>query len=133
MEPVRSKAVTSAASRPNGGTSSRASLRSPGVKGAALLSCVDTEYYFNNWPLQAAILLDARAPGRAPGPLPAASPVPGHPGLVNIALGPFLGEITARRLTNAWLLVQGARDLQQRIQVLNALTVAKIKLGRRNG
>jgi len=105
----------------------------PAVRGAAFLSCVDTEYYFHNWPLQAAILVDARVPGGPPGPLPGATPVPGHPDLVNLALGPILGEITARRLPNAWLLVQGARDLRQRIQVLDGLTVAKIKLDGSSG
>ncbi|PZS24302.1 MAG: hypothetical protein DLM61_22465 [Pseudonocardiales bacterium] len=100
----------------------------PDVEGAAFLSCLDTEYYLENWPLQAAILLDAREPGRHVGPLPGAVSVPGHPGLVNIALGQFPGEITARRLTNAWLVVQGGRDLRQRLQVLHALTAAKIKV-----
>jgi len=105
----------------------------PGLLGAGFLSCVDTEYYFHGWPLQAAVLLDARHPGATPGELPGANPIPGHVGIVDVPLGPFPGSITAHRVGDAWLVVQGGRDLRQRLQVLGSLAVAKIDLRANRG
>jgi hypothetical protein len=103
----------------------------PDAEGELFLSCVDTEYFLHGWPLDAAILLDAREPGRALGPIPGAGPVAGHPGLVDVALGSPPGDLTARRVGNAWLVVEGGSGLAQRLEVLGALRIAKLSLTRR--
>lgn len=99
-----------------------------GLDGPAFLSCVDTEYYLGRSALKAAILLNARHPGKPAAPLPNAAPARGEPGVVNVRAG-SQGDLSARRAGNAWLVVQGGTDVKQRLQVLRALTVAKIKLG----
>ena len=70
---------------------------------AVFLSCVDTEYYLHGWPLVVAVLLDGRRPGRVLGPIPGAAPVAGHADTVDLAGG----SLSARRIGNAWLVVQG--------------------------
>lgn len=96
--------------------------RYPGrIIGRAFFSCIDTEYYLHNWPLDAAILLDAEHPGRPPAPIPGMRPVPHAPGLFN-APGDFHGDITAVHEGNAWLVVAGGSGLRQRIEVLRHLT-----------
>lgn len=99
----------------------------PGIIGRAFLSCIDTEYYLQGWPLDAAVLLDAEHPGTAPAALPGMARVAGHPGVFNRRLG-LVGDISARRVGNAWLVVQGASGLQQRLTALGALTVGRINL-----
>jgi hypothetical protein len=94
--------------------------------GRAFFSCIDTEYYLQNWPLDAAILLDAAHPGTTPAAIPGLVPVRGATGLFN-GPGDFKGELTATRLGNAWLVVAGGRSLAQRIEVLSHLA-ATIKL-----
>jgi hypothetical protein len=91
--------------------------------GRAFFSCIDTEYYLHNWPLDAAILLDAQAPGRAPAPIPDMTPVSGAPGVLN-APGDWHGEITALRRGDAWLVVAGGSGLAQRIDVLRDLSAS---------
>ena len=103
----------------------------PGAEGELFLSCVDTEYFLHGWPLDSAVLLDAYEPGRALGPIPGADPVPGHPGVVNVVLGALPGDLTARRVGNAWLAVQGGASLAQRLRVLGALRISKLELPRR--
>lgn len=98
------------------------------AEGELFLSCVDTEYFLHGWPLDTAILLDARHPGRTLGPLPGASPVAGHPGVVNVVLGSLPGDLTARRVGNAWLVVESGASLAQRLEVLAALSIAKLSL-----
>jgi hypothetical protein len=93
-------------------------------QGELFLSCIDTEYFLHGWPLQAAALLDARHPGRVLGPIPGARPVPGHAGMVDLESG----QLTAKRIGNAWLVVQGGASLAQRMQVLEALQIAKLEV-----
>ena len=88
------------------------------------MSCVDTEYYLHGWGLGAGVLLDARRPGRVLGQIPGGQPVAGHPGTVNVPNG----GLTARRVANAWLVVQGGSGLAQRLQTLSALRIAKLDL-----
>jgi hypothetical protein len=94
--------------------------------GRAFFSCIDTEYYLHDWPLDAAILLDAAHPGSAPAAIPGLSPVPGRAGYVN-GPGDFKGELTAIRRDDAWLVVAGGSGLSQRIDVLSHLA-AIVKL-----
>jgi hypothetical protein len=105
-------------------------LADPQILGRAFLSCIDTWYYLHGSPndaMDAAVLVDATHPGAPPAPLPEMTPVPGHPGIFDRE-GTLLGRLTARRIGNAWLVVQGATNLQQRISAVNALTVGPINL-----
>ena len=103
--------------------------------GEVFLSCIDTEYYLHGWPLQAAVLLDGHRPGQILGPIPGARPVPGQPGIVNLATGQFPSSlfsrnfgVTAKRVGKAWLVIQGGSGLAQRVQVLNSLRISKLDL-----
>jgi len=87
-----------------------------GILGRPFLSCADTEYYLDNWPLDAGVVLDATHPGAEPAPLPNMTPVPAHPGVFQ-ALG-WNGKLVGRRSAGAWLLVEGGSDLQQRVTLL---------------
>lgn len=96
------------------------------AEGELLVSCIDAEYSLDGWPLEAAILLNAQHPGHTPGPIPDAAPVPGHPGTVTTTYGTYPNNITARRIGNAWLAVQGGRNLQQRLQALKKLEITRL-------
>ncbi len=113
----------------------------PDALGEVFLSCVDTEYWMDGWPLQAGVLLDGHRPGQVLGPIPGARPVPGQPDMVNLPLGrvplnydtPISADspqlsLTAKRVGNAWLVVQGGSGLAQRVQVLNDLRISKLDL-----
>jgi hypothetical protein len=100
----------------------------PQVIGRAYLSCIDTELTYRGWALDAALLLDAHHPGSLPAPLPGSTPVPGHPGVVEEKSGGLFGDITARRVGDAWLVVESSSrlaphmsDLAQRLDVLDGL------------
>ncbi len=92
--------------------------------GELFVSCVSTEYYLHGWPMAAAVLLDARRPGAALGPIPGADPVPGHPDFVDFAGA----SLSARRVGDAWLVVQGGSGTTQRLSVLQALQINKLDL-----
>lgn len=92
----------------------------PGVVGRTFQSCVDTEYYLQNWPLETAILLDAEHPGGPPGPLPGMTPLQGVPHVFN-APGALTGDLTAEQRSNAWLVVAGGSGPGQRLAVLRHL------------
>jgi hypothetical protein len=96
--------------------------------GELFTSCIDTQYYLHGWPLVAAVLLDARQPGRVLGEIPGAKPVSGYPATVEFAAG----SLTARRVGNAWLVVQGGSGTDQRLRVLGALRITKLDLSRPN-
>lgn len=87
------------------------------ITGRAFFSCIDTEYYLHNWPLETAILLDAQHPGRRPAPIPDMKAIPGAHGLYG-SPGDWHGEITAARHGNWWLVVAGGSGLRQREEVL---------------
>ncbi|MGO9789165.1 MAG: hypothetical protein ACLP8S_06470, partial [Solirubrobacteraceae bacterium] len=96
----------------------------PDSLGELFLSCVTTMYYLHGWPITAAVLLDARHPGAAPGPIPGARAIPGDPSVVD-----FPGaSLSARRIANAWLVVQGGSGTIQRLGVLQALRIDKLDL-----
>ncbi len=92
------------------------------IIGRAFTSCVDTEYYLNKWPMDAAILLDAAHPGTRPAAIPGLIAVPGTRGFFN-GPGGFQGELTATRVKNAWLVVAGGSGERQRLLVLRHLRV----------
>jgi hypothetical protein len=103
--------------------------------GEEFLSCIDAAYYLHGWPLDVAVLLDGHHPGQVLGPIPGARPVPGQPEVVSLATGQFPSSlftrnfgVTAKRVGNAWLIVQGGSGLAQRVQVLNALRISKLDL-----
>jgi hypothetical protein len=113
----------------------------PDALGQVFVSCIDTEYYLHGWPLQAGVLLDGRQPGQVLRPIPGARPVPGQPQMVNLPAGrvpwnygsPETADspqfsLTAKRVGNAWLVVQGGSGLAQRLQVLNSLRISKLDL-----
>jgi hypothetical protein len=80
----------------------------------ALMSCIDTEYYLDNWPLDAAVVLNAARPGAPPEPLYDFKSVPGRPGVVE---SPSASQV-ARRAGGAWIVVEGGSGLRQRLTVL---------------
>jgi len=90
-----------------------------GLIGRAFLTCINTEYYVDNWPLNTWVLLDAAHPGVPPASLPAMKPVPGHPMIFNAPSAD--GEMVARRFGGAWLAVGGGRGLKQRLTLLEHL------------
>jgi hypothetical protein len=92
--------------------------------GELFVSCVSTEYYLHGWPMVAAILLDARHPGAVPGPIPGARPVPGDSDVVDFAGA----SLSARRVGNAWLVLQGGYGTTQRVRVLRALGINRLDL-----
>ena len=103
--------------------------------GEEFLSCIDAAYYLHGWPLDVFVLLDGHQPGQVLGPIPGARPVAGQPGVVSLATGHFPSSlfsrnfgVTAKRVGNAWLVVQGGSGLAQRVQVLNALRISKLDL-----
>lgn len=76
-----------------------------GLIGKALLSCVSTVYvYHREHHLTSAVLLNASHPGAMPSPLPAMKPLAGHSGIFE-APGSE-GELVARRIPGAWLVVE---------------------------
>jgi len=94
----------------------------PQLTGRTYLSCAETQFGYRNG-VDAAILLDAQHPGSAPAPIPNAAPVPGHPGIVDepasdIGTGKAL---TARRVGNAWLVIETGGTVAYRVNVLGHL------------
>jgi hypothetical protein len=105
--------------------------------GEVFVSCIDVGYFLDGWPLLVGVLLDGHRPGQVLGPIPGARPVPGQPGIVDLAAGQFPSSVwtrkfgvTAKRVGNAWLVVQGGSGLAQRVQVLGALRISKLDLHR---
>ncbi|MGA2469751.1 MAG: hypothetical protein ABSG64_03580 [Solirubrobacteraceae bacterium] len=97
----------------------------PTLEGNPLLSCAYVQWYDARGSEQVAILLNARDPGATPPPLPNASPIKGHPGFVNEPIDQLVRStnITARRVDNAWLVVETLAPLRERIALLKRLTV----------
>lgn len=92
------------------------------IIGQAFFSCIDTEYYWHNWPLDAAILLDAARPRARAAAIPGLKAVKGEAGYFN-GPGDFKGELSAVRRGNAWLVIAGGQSLGQRIELLRHLKV----------
>lgn len=86
--------------------------------GHAFLPCAETEFRFQNVPVDAEVLLDATHPGTRPAPLPDWRPVAGAPGF--FAEG---GGATATRYANTWLVARQGSSLAERMRLLRHLTV----------
>ncbi|HEY3829480.1 MAG TPA: hypothetical protein VGL57_09815 [Solirubrobacteraceae bacterium] len=114
--------------RPGLGEVLTAIVPDPGIIGHGYLSCVEVGFRFHHVWLTAAVLLDAKHPGELPAALPDMHPVPGAPGVLDRS-GPFRPEgFSARRVGDAWLVVQGEASVSQRVQALRALRVGAIDL-----
>jgi hypothetical protein len=87
-----------------------------GLLGRAFLSCMDTIYvYHKEHHLTAAVLLNESHPGATPPPLPAVKPLAGHPGIFE-APGAE-GELAARRVPGAWLVVEEEDRIGLRVPI----------------
>jgi hypothetical protein len=94
----------------------------PQLTGKTYLACAETQFGYHGG-VDAAILLDAQHPGAPPEPLPNATPVPGNTAIVNepaadIGTGQAL---TARRLGNAWLVIETGGTITHRVRMLDRL------------
>jgi hypothetical protein len=97
--------------------------------GPGYLSCASVELRFDGNPVIAAILLNAQHPGTRPAPLPETHPLAGDrqtyvgPGAEEVGFLKFgfsyAATITARRVGDAWLVIQGPAGQQSNI--LNVL------------
>lgn len=92
----------------------------PNLLGQAFQACADSSYAINGQHLLATVLLSAASPQATPAPLPAALPLPGHPG---VFYEPDVegGEALARRTAGAWLIVSKGGSQQQRLMLLEHL------------
>jgi hypothetical protein len=87
-----------------------------GLLGRAFLSCVDTVYInHQKHHLTAAVLLDESHPGVTPSPLPDMRALAGHPGIFEAPGGE--GELAARRIPGAWLVVEEVDGIGLRVPV----------------
>jgi hypothetical protein len=99
----------------------------PQLEGEPYVSCAYTQLYYRGYTVQAAVLLDARHPGKLPALLPDSVTVRSQPDTVNEPQRSVQQPITARRIGDAWLVVetlsqQGSSTLTERLAVLNKLT-----------
>jgi hypothetical protein len=90
--------------------------RPPDINGRAFRTCASAVINFAGRRFTAAVLIDARDPGRQAAPLPGQRDHPGTTGVVEAG-----GGITARRAGPAWLVVRGS-DPGQRLRLLRALS-----------
>jgi hypothetical protein len=87
-----------------------------GLLGQAFLSCIDTTYvYQDEHRLRAAVLLDAADPGASPPALPGMSPLVGHRGIFEAPEAE--GDMAARRIPGAWLVVEEEDGIGLRVPV----------------
>jgi hypothetical protein len=87
-----------------------------GFVGQGFITCASTSYELAGWPLLATVLISASHPGARPPSLPAMKPLPGHPGVFSAPGGEEEGpegELYARRMPGAWLLVSRAKPAQR--------------------
>ncbi len=83
-------------------------------------SCAKTTYRVRGQQIVAAVLLDAAHPGSTPAALPAMQSLQGHHEIFR-APGEFEGDMIARRIHGAWLVVSGPSGVQQRLALLEDL------------
>jgi len=121
--------------------SSRALTRiaaEPDAGSGALLSCLWGIYRFEGKRYQVAVMLNASTPAAQPGPIWDAQSLAGHPGIVAVQHAPSTPDnaIVARRAGNAslavapWVGYPGYPSLRQRLEVLAALHLTRLDLGK---
>lgn len=110
------------------GTILTAIVPDPGILGHAYLSCVALGFRLHGVWLTAAVLLDAKHPGAPPAALPDMRPVAGAPGVWDRSSAFLSEDLTAMRVGDAWLVVQGRATVSQRVRALRALRVGAIDL-----
>jgi hypothetical protein len=98
-----------------------------GAIGQPYLTCASTEYVYRNsstdeWSLVSFMVLDAQHPGVEPAAMPAMEPVAGYRGVLRSRI--TNRELVGRRIPGAWLLVEGGRDLGQRLTLLANLSAS---------
>jgi hypothetical protein len=87
------------------------------VRGREFVDCVRMSYTLGTWPLEVDVLIDAARPGSAPGPIALMRPVAGRRGVYE---GSGVdGEMVARRIPGAWLLVGKGDGRRQRLELLD--------------
>ncbi len=94
-----------------------------GIIGDGFITCASTSYELYGWPLVASVMISASHPGTAPPSLPDMKPVPGHRGVFSSPGGQQPGpegELFARRVPGAWLVV-GKAKASQRLALLKDL------------
>ncbi len=104
-----------------------------GALGEPYLTCASTRYVYrfsstDESSLESFMVLDAEHPRAEPEPMPAMEPVVGQPDAFQSRV--TSRELVARRVHGAWLLVEGGRDLQQRLTLLANLR-GSVQLKRR--
>jgi hypothetical protein len=93
-----------------------------GPLGRPFLSCASTEYFREEQPAEAGVLLDGSRPGAPPPPLPAMRAVAGHPGIFEAGGRTGEGQMLGRRIPHAWLVVEeGGSTRAQRLALLEHL------------
>jgi hypothetical protein len=95
-----------------------------GLLGRPFLSCASTEYFHEEQPVEAGILLDASHPGTEPPALPAMKAVPDHPGIFQAQGESGEGQMLGRRVHYAWLVVEeGGSTFEERLALLEHVRV----------
>lgn len=90
------------------------------LAGSAYLTCATVHLNYHGAAVTADLLLDARHPGTAPAPFPYATAL--SPSLENVEQPDWsLATFSARRVGPAWLVVQSAGSLAQRLAILRQL------------
>ena len=104
----------------------------PQLSAEDYLSCASTDFTYHGRVVLAAILLDAQHPGAAPASLPNASQVSQQPQAFSLATLPTGGSesITARRVGDAWLVIQATGSVRERLAVLAGLATCVRTAGR---
>ena len=91
----------------------------PALAGSAYLTCATVHLNYHGAAVTADLLLDARHPGTAPAPFPYATAL--SPSLENVEQPDWsLATFSARRVGPAWLVVQSAGSLAQRLAILGS-------------
>lgn len=94
--------------------------RHVGVAGRPFLSCLGIAYDFEDNLLVGSVLVDASRPGVTPATIPGMVAVAGRPGVFRAPSAE--GEMVARRIPGAWLVVTRGAGLEQRLSLLKRLT-----------
>jgi hypothetical protein len=104
----------------------------PQLSAEDYLSCASADFTYHGRAVLAAILLDAQHPGATPALLPSLRHVSQRSRAFSLATSPAGGSepITARRVGDAWLVVQAAGSMRARLAVLAGLTTCVRTAGR---